>query len=91
MLGAVGLIVGLIAITGSTASGGSDFFAPGNLVVSRSVYDGNSANVTVGQQLPPGCTAPNCVSAVADGTYPTVFNNDGPDSSFGITSKIFLD
>ena len=32
-----------------------------------------------------------CNSAVADGTYPTVFNNDGADGSFGITSPIFLD
>jgi hypothetical protein len=32
-----------------------------------------------------------CATAVADGTYPTVFNNDVPDGSFGITSPIFLD
>jgi hypothetical protein len=32
-----------------------------------------------------------CAKAVADGTYPTVFNNDGPDASFGVTSPIFLD
>jgi len=32
-----------------------------------------------------------CNTAVADGTYPTVFNNDGADGSFGITSPIFLD
>jgi hypothetical protein len=32
-----------------------------------------------------------CAVAIADGTYPTVFNNDGPDGSFGITSPIFLD
>ena len=42
-------------------------------------------------QLPPGCVAPNCVTAVADGTYPTVFNNDTVDGSFGITAPIFLD
>ena len=29
--------------------------------------------------------------ATDDGTYPTVFNNDLVDGSFGITSKIFLD
>lgn len=28
---------------------------------------------------------------MADGTDPTVFNNDGADGSFGITSQIFLD
>jgi len=32
-----------------------------------------------------------CVTAVADGTYPLVFNNNRADGSFGITSKIFLD
>jgi hypothetical protein len=32
-----------------------------------------------------------CNTAVADGTYPTVFNNDTADGSFGITSPIFLD
>ena len=63
--------------------------------------------VSVGQTLPPGCVAQTvalpllaggtasvkvkCATAVADGTYPTVFNNDGPDGSFGITSPIFLD
>ena len=82
-------------------------FKNGTLVVSRSVYAGNPSSVTVGQTLPPGCVAGTitlpllgggtttvkvkCAKAVADGTYPTVFNNDGPDGSFGITSPIFLD
>lgn len=82
-------------------------FKDGTLVVSRSVYAGTAASVTVGQTLPPGCVASTvtlpllaggtttvkvkCAKAVADGTYPTVFNNDGPDGSFGITSPIFLD
>src|SRR5215471_1320978 len=82
-------------------------FKNGTLVVSRSVYAGDASSVTVGQTLPPGCVAGTitlpllgggtttvkvkCAKAVADGTYPTVFNNDGPDGSFGITSPIFLD
>jgi len=66
-------------------------FFPGNLVVSRSVYDNLANNVTVGEQLPPECTAANCVSATADGTYPFIFNNALVDGSFGITSRIFLD
>lgn len=82
-------------------------FIPGSLVLSRSVYVGAPSTVTVGQTLPPGCVAGkvqvpliaggnasvsvSCATAVADGTYPTVFNNDGPDGSFGITSPIFLD
>ena len=82
-------------------------FRPGNLVVSRSVYAGDASTVTVGQTLPPGCVAGTvkvpvlaggttnvsvtCAKATNDGTYPTVFNNDAPDGSFGVTSPIFLD
>jgi hypothetical protein len=72
------------------------FFFPGNLVVTRSVYDNNPKNVVVGTVLPPncaattgGCSAPS--GAPNDGSYPTVWNNDIYDASFGITSKIFLD
>jgi hypothetical protein len=66
-------------------------FYPDNLVVSRSVYDNLPGNVTVGQTLPPACTANGCVKAVDNGTYPFVFNNAPIDGSFGITSRIFLD
>ena len=69
-------------------------FTPGNLVVSRSVYDNNANNVQVGQILPPNCaqTQGGCAGAATnDGTYPQVWNNDMVDGSFGITSKIVLD
>jgi len=82
-------------------------FQPGTLVLSRSVYTGDAATVKVGETLPPGCVAGNvpvpliaggsanvavtCAAATADGTYPTVFNNDAADGSFGVTSPIFLD
>ena len=91
-----------VALLATTALGGTfayadddaiTFFAPGHLLVSRSVY-GSPASVLVPGQtvLPPNCTlAPNCVAAIADGTYPTVFNNDTVDGSFGITAPIFLD
>src|SRR6516225_5353927 len=73
-------------------SADSNFFLPGNLVVSRSVYDNNPNNVQVGMTLPPNCVMGNgCTQAVVDGTYPYVWNNDTVDGSFGITSKIFLD
>jgi hypothetical protein len=70
-----------------------DGFRPGNLLVSRSVYDNNPNNITAGiTQLPPGCTsATPCATANAGGAYPQVFNNDIVDGSFGITAKIFLD
>lgn len=75
---------------------GEEILRPGNLLVSRTVYDNNAANVQVGEVLPPdcaattgGCSAPS--GAPDDGSYPTVFNNDIYDASFGVTAKIFLD
>jgi hypothetical protein len=86
-----GAVLGAAAFVGANANAnGPDFFTAGNLLVSRSVYDDNPSNVTVGETLPPGCTS-GCASAVADGSYPQVFNNDSVDGSFGITSKVFLD
>ena len=72
---------------------GRIYFFPGNLVVSRSVYDNNASNIAVGTQLPPNCakTAGPCAPATNNGIYPFVFNNVIPDPSFGVTSKIFLD
>ena len=71
-------------------------FWPGNLVVSRSVYDNNPANVQVGEVLPPNCasTQGGCSASTGapnNGLYPFVWNNDIYDGSFGITSKIYLD
>jgi hypothetical protein len=82
-------------------------FKHDTLVLSRSVYAGNAATVTIGQTLPPGCVASTvnvpllaggttpvkvaCATATADGTYPSVFDNDKSDGSFGVTSPIFLD
>jgi hypothetical protein len=74
----------------SNAQDGNPYFKPGNLIISRSVYDNNPANVQVGMTLPPNCTN-SCVQAVADGAYPFVWNNVLVDPSFGITSKVFLD
>jgi hypothetical protein len=98
-LGAI-LLLGLIGATARADGGGFGgfFFFPGNLVVSRSVYDNNPNNVVVGvTALPPNCAAASgsCTTppttAITDGTYPQGFNNDSVDASFGITSKIFLD
>jgi hypothetical protein len=71
-------------------------FLPGNLVLSRSVYDNRAANVTVGVVLPPGCggTTGGCglaSGAPDNGAYPAVFNDVLYDPSFGITSRIYLD
>jgi len=82
-------------LAGSQIARGDDddgHLFPGNLLVSRSVYDNKASNVVAGTTLlPPNCVGSACAVATADGTYPTVFNNDLVDASFGITSKIFLD
>ncbi len=75
------IVEGIAATQLSTAL----LFAPGDLIVSRSVYQGTASTITVGQPLPGGG------AAIADGSYPTVFNNAKADASFGITSPIFLD
>jgi len=88
-------MVSLFLLVGfAVASAQNTYFSPNNLVVSRSVYDNNPNNVAVGQLLPPNCQATQVGcngNATNDGTYPYVWNNDLVDSSFGITSKIFLD
>ncbi len=95
--------MGLLAIAAMTGSGAAQarqmtsnaatFFSPGNLILSRSVYAGNAATVTVGQALPPVCgSGTSCTGkATNDGTYPNVWFNDLVDGSFGITSPIYLD
>ena len=89
----IGLII-LASVAVAAAQNGSSYFEPGNLVVSRSVYDNNPNNVKVGETLPPNCqvTQAGCSGAATnDGTYPYVWNNDLVDGSFGITAKIVLD
>ncbi|HEY4011473.1 MAG TPA: hypothetical protein VGM11_15065 [Acidobacteriaceae bacterium] len=91
------VVASVPAVAQKTTYDFGERFYPNNIVISRSVYDNNPSNVVVGvTQLPPNCqlTTVGCPTpAVAqyNGTYPTVFNNDVNDSSFGITSKIFLD
>jgi len=90
------MAAGLAASAQSTETVGTPVFTPGNLVISRSVYSALPSSVVVGQTLPPGCvpSKPNkvtCGTAALDGTFPTVFNNDTPDASFGITSPLILD
>jgi len=87
------LTVALAGVAGATVAFADDdvAFVPGNLLLSRSVYDSNAANIAVGAQLPPNCTPGNCVPATADGSYPFVWDNSLVDASFGITAKVVLD
>jgi hypothetical protein len=88
-----------IPASAQTNSTTSVSFTPGNLLVSRSVYEGTASTVTVGETLPPNCVPVSgsksvkvtCGKAALNGTFPEVFNNATPDGSFGITSPIFLD
>lgn len=94
LTGAVTLSLPSHAQTSQTEQG--RVFYPGNLVVSRSVYDNNRKNVQVGAILPPNCasTQGGCSAATGapyNGQYPYVWNDDAYDASFGITSKIYLD
>jgi hypothetical protein len=52
--GFFGIALALLVPVG-TFGQGKPAFNPGNLVVSRSVYDNLPGNVTVGQTLPPNC------------------------------------
>ena len=86
------LLSSVVGSGGALADDDDINFRPGNLLVSRSVYANNPANVVAGTTLlPPNCVAPNCVTATDSGQYPFVFNNDVVDASFGITSRILLD
>ncbi|WP_063775433.1 hypothetical protein [Bradyrhizobium sp. LTSPM299] len=81
-----------LASSFARADGDDVHFRPGHLLLSRAVFVNNAVTITPGvTQLPPNCVSPNCVTATADGTYPTVFNNAGVDASFGLTAKISLD
>jgi hypothetical protein len=90
---ALAAALALAALTHGAARADDDdgVFRPGNLLVSRSVYQDPGTLAAGTTQLPPNCVSPNCVTANAGGAYPTVFNNDQVDASFGVTSKIFLD
>jgi len=82
----VGMAAGALYLSNLTANA-SDILnlSPGNLVVTRSVYSGTAATITIGQALPGGG------SAIVDGAYPYVWSNEAPDASFGITSPVMLD
>ena len=77
-----------LADAGRPASG-PHVLVPGDLLVSESYYQTDTGIVAGQTVLPPGCTS-GCATAIADGTYPEVFNNDSVDGSFGVTSKLYL-
>jgi len=82
LAGALTLSVVTLAATASAIP-----MSSGDLVVSRTVYTGDSTTVRVGDVLPGGAGK----LAVANGTYPGVWANEAQDASFGVTSPILLD
>lgn len=78
------LAVALLSL-GFAQSASAQAFVPGDLIVSRTVYDGSASTVTVGQALPGGGVA------IGNGAFANVFKNETPDPSFGVTSSIYLD
>ena len=92
----------LVLVTSTTSTAASDhgmhratgLLRPGHLLLSSTTYTVPADAITVGQTVLPGCTLgttgdPNC-TAVADASYPGVFNNEAYDPSFGITTPISL-
>lgn len=73
-----------LAAAGSRAGEPPFRFLPGHLLVTSSTYAGTATTVTVGQTLPGGG------KAIADGTYPNVFENATVDGSFGVAAPIIL-
>ena len=71
-------------------------FVPGNLVVSRSVYDNRAANVTVGEHAAAKLRRDHrwlrCLHRRAQQRHLSIrLQQRLSDASFGITSRIFLD
>jgi hypothetical protein len=88
---AASVIVANPSSAAPAAGSAANYFEPGNLLLSRTVYSAAPGAITPGQTvLPAGCTT-GCTTATTDATYPYVFNNEAADASFGITSPIFLD
>jgi hypothetical protein len=86
------LLSSVVSITGALADDNDIQFRPGNLLVSRSVYDNNNpAKVVAGTtQLPPNCLPANCVTATDGGQYPFVFNNNLVDSSMRRSTRSLI-
>ena len=72
---------------------------PDSVVIAGTVFPRGGVNLSVGQSLPYAANwsaklnpepAPVDAQAVADGQYPYVFNNDGPDGSFAVSTPIDL-
>ena len=86
--------IGSLAYVGAAVAD-DDFLIPGTLVISSSVYENwkgavSHLNSTGPNPTQLASTDTSTIAAVSDGNYVTVWSNEGPDASFGVTSPIFL-
>jgi hypothetical protein len=81
---------GLAGGAAALADDDGPLLRPGNLLLSRVIYDNNPSTIAPGATLPPNCVS-SCAVATSDGSYPSVWNNALIDASFGITAKIVID
>ncbi len=80
-----------LSATGGFAHAAKPFLIPDSLIISSSTYErtqGAVASLEVGTTL--ANTATETAAAVSDGNYVTVWDNEGVDASFGVTSPIRL-
>jgi hypothetical protein len=87
---------GTLVLSRSVYVGTPNMLVPGTTALPPNCVPGTVNVPLIGSgttpvTIPSGNGSGGCATAVADGTYPTVFNNDTADSSFGVTSPIFLD
>lgn len=81
------------------AGGQQARLVPDSVVISGTIFPPAGVDLTIGQPLPfatnwgnkyPEPTPVVDAQAVADGQYPYIFNNDGPDGSFAVDTPIDL-
>jgi hypothetical protein len=80
-----------LSTMGTIARADQPFLLPNSLVISSSTYDRTQGAITslaIGTTLPGKATT--TATAIAGNSYVNVWNNSGPDSSFGVTSAITL-
>jgi PEP-CTERM motif len=80
-----------LALTAAASAARADFIGGDTLLISTTTYQdvGEVASLVPGSLLP-GANAGQTSKAVSNGNLNTVWNNEGGDPSFGVTSAISL-
>ena len=81
-------ILATTVLTATISAAHATPYVAGDLLISRSVYNQPASIITPGVTVLPGGGGK---TAVADGSYPGVFQNEAPDPSFGVTTPITID